>query len=61
MWNYCQCTPLEPGWEGHVTLEFSNTTLCQQKFMLMRELPNLYLLKGTKNPMFHMPKEKENT
>ena len=26
MWNYCKCNPLEPGWEGHVTLEFSNTT-----------------------------------
>jgi dCTP deaminase len=22
----CLCTPLEPGWEGHVTLEFSNST-----------------------------------
>ena len=26
MWNHCKCTPLEPEWEGHVTLEFSNTT-----------------------------------
>src|SRR3546814_514264 len=30
--SYARCgiivnvTPLEPGWEGHVTLEFSNTT-----------------------------------
>ena len=30
--TYARCgiivnvTPLEPGWEGHVTLEFSNTT-----------------------------------
>lgn len=22
----CLCTPLEPEWEGHITLEFSNTT-----------------------------------
>lgn len=22
----CLATPLEPGWEGHITLEFSNTT-----------------------------------
>ena len=22
----CNVTPLEPGWEGHVTMEFSNTT-----------------------------------
>jgi dCTP deaminase len=40
--TYARCgiivnvTPLEPGWEGHVTLEFSNTTplpgedLCQR-------------------------------
>ena len=37
--TYARCgiivnvTPLEPGWEGHVTLEFSNKHLCQQKFM----------------------------
>lgn len=23
-WN-CLCTPIEPGWEGHITLEFQNT------------------------------------
>ena len=26
MWNHVNVTPLEPEWEGHVTLEFSNTT-----------------------------------
>ena len=34
-------TPLEPEWEGHVTLEFSNTT-CQRKFMQMKALHNLF-------------------
>jgi dCTP deaminase len=29
-------TPLEPGWEGHVTLEFSNTTPLPAKSMPMR-------------------------
>lgn len=24
-WN-CLCTPIEPGWEGYITLEFQNTT-----------------------------------
>lgn len=38
--TYARCgiivnvTPLEPEWEGHVTLEFSNTTtLCRQRSM----------------------------
>jgi dCTP deaminase len=37
--TYARCgiivnvTPLEPEWEGHVTLEFSNTTHCRQRFM----------------------------
>jgi len=40
--TYARCgiivnvTPLEPGWEGNVTLEFSNTTPYQQKFMRMK-------------------------
>ena len=62
--TYARCgiivnvTPLEPGWEGYVTLEFSNTTLYQQKFMQMREQPNLFLLKVMKDPKFHIQKEK---
>uniref|UniRef100_A0AB39CDA7 dCTP deaminase family protein n=1 Tax=Pseudomonas phage RVTF4 TaxID=3236931 RepID=A0AB39CDA7_9VIRU len=24
-WN-CLCTPIEPGWDGYITLEFQNTT-----------------------------------
>jgi dCTP deaminase len=37
--TYARCgiivnvTPLEPGWEGHVTLEFSNTTPCPPRSM----------------------------
>jgi dCTP deaminase len=35
--TYARCgiivnvTPLEPEWEGHVTLEFSNTTPCRRR------------------------------
>ena len=42
--TYARCgiivnvTPLEPEWEGHVTLEFSNTTNLLLKFMPEREL-----------------------
>ena len=42
--TYARCgiivnvTPLEPEWEGHVTLEFSNTTPLPAKFMRMRVL-----------------------
>ena len=45
--TYARCgiivnvTPLEPGWEGHVTLEFSKYPL-PAKFMQMRELHNLF-------------------
>ena len=48
--TYARCgiivnvTPLEPEWEGHVTLEFSNTLICQQKFMLERVLLRCYFL-----------------
>ena len=62
--TYARCgiivnvTPLEPGWEGHVTLEFS-TLLYQQKFTLMKVLPNLFL-KVTKNPKQLILKEKVN-
>jgi dCTP deaminase len=40
--TYARCgiivnvTPLEPEWEGHVTLEFSNTTNFRQRFMPMK-------------------------
>ena len=58
--TYARCgiivnvTPLEPGWEGHVTLEFSNTTPCQQKFMPMRVYVNSCSLNQIKNVTLHM-------
>ena len=42
--TYARCgiivnvTPLEPEWEGHVTLEFSNTTPLPLKYMPMKVL-----------------------
>ena len=49
--TYARCgiivnvTPLEPEWEGHVTLEFSNTTPLPAKYMQMKVLLNFYFLK----------------
>jgi dCTP deaminase len=40
----CLCTPLEPGWEGHVTLEFANNTPLPAK---------LYAGEGCCQVMFH--------
>ena len=43
--TYARCgiivnvTPLEPGWEGHVTLEFSNTTPLPAKIYVLKGLP----------------------
>ena len=65
--TYARCgiivnvTPLEPGWEGHVTLEFSNTTPLPAKFMPMRELLSLFLLKAMSFQVSLMTKEKEST
>lgn len=28
----CLCTPIEPGWEGHITLEFSNSANLPNRF-----------------------------
>ena len=58
--TYARCgiivnvTPLEPGWEGYVTLEFSNTLLFLQKFMLTKEWHNLFFFKGMKNQKYLM-------
>ena len=52
--TYARCgiivnvTPLEPGWEGYVTLEFSNTTPLPAKFMQMKVLHSSYFLKEMK-------------
>jgi dCTP deaminase len=46
--TYARCgiivnvTPLEPSWEGNVTLEFSNSTPLPAKYMRTKELRNLF-------------------
>ena len=63
--TYARCgiivnvTPLEPGWEGFVTLEFSNTTPLPQKFMLMKGQLNLFSFEAMKNPRFLIPRERK--
>jgi dCTP deaminase len=39
-------TPLEPGWEGHVTLEFSNTTPLPAKIYADEGACQFLFLKG---------------
>ena len=54
--TYARCgiivnvTPLEPGWEGHVTLEFSNTTPLPAKIYANEGAAQLIFLKGSENP-----------
>ena len=49
--TYARCgiivnvTPLEPGWEGHVTLEFSNTTPLTSKNICQRGSSSIYIYK----------------
>ena len=53
--TYARCgiivnvTPLEPGWEGHVTLEFSNTTPLPAKIYANEGVAQFVSLKGMKN------------
>ena len=64
--TYARCgiivnvTPLEPEWEGHVTLEFSNTTLFLQRFMLMKEQLSSFFSKEIQFVIFLMLIEKVN-
>jgi dCTP deaminase len=50
--TYARCgiivnvTPLEPGWEGHVTLEFSNTTTLPAKIYAGEGVCQFLFLKG---------------
>ena len=50
--TYARCgiivnvTPLEPGWEGHVTLEFSNTTPLPAKLYANEGICQFLFLKG---------------
>ena len=43
-------TPLEPGWEGYVTLEFSNTTPLPAKIYANEGAAQFIFLKGNEKP-----------
>ena len=43
-------TPLEPGWEGYVTLEFSNTTPLPAKIYANEGVAQFIFLKGNEKP-----------
>ena len=54
--TYARCgiivnvTPLEPGWEGHVTLEFSNTTPLPAKIYANEGVSQFVFIKGNEKP-----------
>ena len=54
--TYARCgiivnvTPLEPSWEGHVTLEFSNTTTLPAKIYANEGAAQFIFLKGNERP-----------
>ena len=54
--TYARCgiivnvTPLEPGWEGNVTLEFSNTTPLPAKIYANEGAAQFIFLKGNETP-----------
>ena len=54
--TYARCgiivnvTPLEPGWEGHVTLEFSNTTPLPAKIYANEGIAQFVFIKGDERP-----------
>ena len=54
--TYARCgiivnvTPLEPGWEGHVTLEFSNTTPLPAKIYANEGAAQFVFLQGSEIP-----------
>ena len=54
--TYARCgiivnvTPLEPGWEGYVTLEFSNTTPLTAKIYANEGAAQFIFLKGNEKP-----------
>ena len=54
--TYARCgiivnvTPLEPGWEGHVTLEFSNTTPLPAKIYANEGAAQFIFLEGSEDP-----------
>ncbi len=54
--TYARCgiivnvTPLEPGWEGHVTLEFSNTSPLPAKIYANEGAAQFVFIKGNEKP-----------
>ena len=62
--TYARCgiivnvTPLEPGWEGHVTLEFSNTTPLPAKIYANEGAAQFIFLQGNENPEVTYDKRK---
>ena len=62
--TYARCgiivnvTPLEPGWEGHVTLEFSNTTPLPAKIYAYEGVAQFVFIKGNEKPLISYAKRK---
>ena len=62
--TYARCgiivnvTPLEPGWEGHVTLEFSNTTPLPAKIYANEGVAQFVFIKGNEVPEITYDKRK---
>ena len=62
--TYARCgiivnvTPLEPGWEGHVTLEFSNTTPLPAKIYANEGVAQFIFIKGNEKPSISYAKRK---
>ena len=62
--TYARCgiivnvTPLEPGWEGHVTLEFSNTTPLPAKIYANEGVAQFIFIKGNEKPIISYAKRK---
>ena len=51
-------TPLEPEWEGHVTLEFSNTTPLPAKIYANEGVAQFVFIKGNEKLKLFMQKRK---
>jgi|TARA_B100001540_G_C15728612_1_gene606565 dCTP deaminase len=62
--TYARCgiivnvTPLEPGWEGYVTLEFSNTTPLPAKIYANEGVAQFVFIKGNQTPEVTYSKRK---
>ena len=62
--TYARCgiivnvTPLEPGWEGYVTLEFSNTTPLPAKIYANEGVAQFVFIKGNEIPNITYDKRK---